>query len=100
MGILNKIIGKTAPTPELTIENISIQRLLSQCKKAKIDTLFITTSRSCPLCGPCNRKVYSLYGWNRKYPQLPPLAYKRQCPKCGNFIGATMYFPGISSPIK
>jgi hypothetical protein len=87
-------------TTMLNIENKSIERLIPQCKKYKIDTLFITTSCRCSFCKPYNRKIYSLYGWNKKYPKLPKFLLKRTCPECGVFFGASIYFPGINTKIK
>ncbi len=100
MGILDKLIGKKAPTPSPIIENTNILRLAPKCKEWKVDTLFITTKKSCPVCRQYNRKVYSLYGWNKKYPKIPSVLLQSKCPKCGGSIGATLYQPGISSPVK
>lgn len=80
------------------VENISIQRAIPNCQKWKTDTLFITTRRTCPVCSKYNRKVYSLYGWNKKYPKLPDALLKRRCPNCGTPAGASTFFPGISTP--
>lgn len=96
MGLLNKFSINTSNS----IENISIQRLVPKCKDFKTDTLFITTRNSCELCKQYNRKVYSLYGWNKKYPKIPDILLKDKCPACGKGFGAAFYFPGISSPIK
>ena len=96
MGLLNKLLkGAAISTP--TIENVSIKRLAPKCKEWKIDTLFITTRNSCPLCSQYNRKVYSLYGWNKEYPKIPPILLKSKCPECNTNIGATLYPPGINS---
>lgn len=78
------------------IENISIQRLIPSIRRNKIDTLSITTSSYCSTCKKYNRKVYSLYGWNKKYPVLPEFLFQRQCPDCDYFIGATIFYPGIA----
>lgn len=100
MGILDKLLSKPPSTSDLTIENASIQRLAPKCKEWKTDTLFISTRKSCPLCSQYNRKVYSLYGWNKKYPKIPPILLKSKCPECGGSIGATLYQPGINLPVK
>lgn len=97
MNFLNKLFKSTAPNS--LIENPSLQRLVPKCKKWKIDTLFIVTRKNCPLCSQYNRKVYSLYGWNNKYPRLPDFLLKRNCPSCKVCIGASIYFPGVNSPI-
>lgn len=85
---------------ELHIENISIQRLEPKCEEWEIDTLRISTSRNCVDCSGYNGKIYSLYGWNKEYPQLPEILLKRKCPECNCCIGATIYFPNINDPIK
>ncbi|MBS5064554.1 MAG: hypothetical protein KHZ58_12310 [Hungatella hathewayi] len=100
MGLLNKLFNGT-PTPKSSIiENISIQRLVPKCKEWNVDTIFITTRKNCPLCSQYNRKVYSLYGWNKKYSKIPDILLKQKCPECGGSIGATIYQPGINTPIK
>lgn len=86
MGLLDKLL-KGNPT----IENTSIQRLVPKCKEWKTDALFIATRKSCPVCSPYNRKVYSLYGWSKKYPKIPDVLLKQKCPECNGSIGATMY---------
>lgn len=99
MGLLDKLKIKTMHqgTP---IENPSIQRLAPKCKEWKTDALFITTRKSCPVCSQYNRKVYSLYGWDKKYPKIPSILLQHKCPECGGSIGATLYQPGINSPVK
>lgn len=98
MGLLSKLLSSTlAPQPP-KIENISIQRLVPKLKEWKIDTLFISTSRICPLCSQYNRKVYSLYGWNKRYAKIPDILLKQKCPGCACSIGVTLYTPGINSP--
>lgn len=82
------------------IENIQLQRILPKCKEWKIDTLFVSTSRNCSTCKPYNRQIYSLYGWNKKYPKLPTFLYQRKCPDCEKFIGINIFQPGISSEPK
>lgn len=82
------------------IENVCISRDLPNLRKWKIDTLFITTSVHCDLCTKYNRKVYSLYGWNKKYPILPNFLKQNNCPMCHRSIGATIYFDETSSKPK
>jgi hypothetical protein len=94
MGLFNKLFNNTA-TQTPPIENTSIKRLAPKCREWKIDTLFITTRNSCSFCRSYNRKIYSLYGWNKKYPKIPPVLLKNKCPECNVFIGATIYFPDI-----
>lgn len=98
MGFINKFLGNN--TQPKVIENVSIKRLAPKCKDFKTDTLLITTRNSCDLCKQYNHKVYSLYGWSKKYPRIPDSLLQSKCPACGKSIGATFYFPGVSSPIK
>lgn len=100
MGLFDKLFKSTPAPPQPTIENISIQRLVPKCKERKTDTLFITTRSSCPVCRQYNRKIFSLYGWNKKYPKLPDFLLNQKCPECGESIGATIYHPGVNSPVK
>lgn len=86
MGFLKNIFSDNP-----SIENPSIQRLIPKCKEWKTDTLYISTSRNCPLCKQYNCKVFSLYGWNKKYKKLPDFLLQRKCPECGCSIGATLY---------
>lgn len=91
MGFFEKLLKScSAPQPP-AIENISIQRLSPKCKEWKTDLLFITTQKRCPLCSQYNRKIFSLYGWNKKHPKIPDVLLKQKCPECGGSIGATMY---------
>lgn len=90
MRLLDKLIKSTPTSQQPKVENISIQRLIPQIKKWKIDTVFITTSNNCTFCKQYNRKYYSLYGWNKKYDKLPEFLLQRKCPHCGKIIGATM----------
>jgi transposase len=89
MGLFQKIITRTVN--ESTIDNISIKRLAPKCKEWKIDTLLISTRKTCPCCGQYNNKIYSLYGWSKKYPKIPDALLKRKCVECGVVIGACMY---------
>lgn len=91
MGLLNSLFKSTSNAQPPIIENISVQRLIPKCKEWKTDTLLITTRKSCPLCKQYNRKVYSLYGWSKKYPKIPDVLLKQKCPECGGSIGATLY---------
>lgn len=82
------------------IENVSINRLIPQCKKQKEDVLIFSTSRRCPECKKYNKKIYSLYGWSKKYPKVPDILLGRTCPVCNRVIGACMYFEGINTKPK
>lgn len=95
MGLFKKI-----KTPPHNIENLSIQRLIPKCTEWKIDTLFISTSSNCECCKQYNKKIYSLYGWNKKYSRLPVFLLHQKCPECGHSIGASLYQPGINSSIR
>lgn len=98
MGLLD--LFKTDKKPEPPIENIGIQRLAPKCKSWKVDTLLISTSRNCTQCKQYNKKVYSLYGWNKSYPKIPTYLFQQKCPTCGCSIGVSLYQPGINTPIK
>lgn len=84
-------IFKNILSAQPKIENISIQRLVPKCREWKKDTLYISTSRKCPCCKQYNGKIYSLYGWNKKYKKLPDFLLQQKCPECGCSIGATLY---------
>lgn len=83
----------------VNIENISIQRLIPKMKEWKVDTIMISTNRACPNCKMYNRKIYSVFGWSKKYQRLPDCLKSRMCSQCRNIIGATMYFEGISKKL-
>ena len=85
MGLFKKILS-----PQPKIENISIQRAIPKCKEWKIDTLYIATSKTCPCCKQYNQKIFSLYGWNKKYQKLPNFLLQQKCPECQKSIGATI----------
>jgi len=90
MGIFDFIRYNTGNVQN--IENISINRLIPDCKKQKNDTLIFSTSRNCSTCKIHNKKIYSLYGWNKKYPKVPEILLGRTCPVCNKVIGASMHF--------
>ncbi len=73
------------------IENISLKRLIPKCKEWKIDTLYVSTSNRCSTCKQYNKKIYSLYGWNKKYKKLPDFLLQRNCPECNCNIGFSMH---------
>lgn len=77
--------------------NKSFDDLIAKSKKWKIDTVFISTSNQCPVCSVYNRKIYSIYGWNKSYPILPDVLHNSRCPSCGRSIGMSMYQPGLNS---
>lgn len=78
-------------------ENTNLTRIIPKCHDYKSDTLLVTTSKNCPVCGQYNKHIYSLYGWDKNYPPLPAFINQRTCPSCGKYIGVSFYFPGISS---
>lgn len=98
MGLLDLFRNDKKTEPQ--IENVCIQRLVPKCKSWKVDTILISTSCNCTQCKPYNRKVYSLYGWNKSYPKIPTFLFQQKCPTCGCSIGASLYQPGINTPIK
>lgn len=82
------------------IENVSIQHMIPKMKEWKIDTIIMSTSRQCPDCKKYNKKIYSVFGWNKRYSKLPDCLKMSKCPKCNKSVGATMYFEGISTKPK
>lgn len=84
----------------VNIENISIQRMVPKMKERKIDTIIMSTSQQCPNCKIYNKEIYSMFGWNKKYPKLPDCLKVSKCPKCNKSIGATMYFEEITTKPK
>lgn len=84
----------------VNIENTSIQRMLPKMSERNIDTVIISTSQKCPNCKKYNKKIYSVFGRNKKYPKLPDCLKASKCPECNKAIGATMYFEGISTKPK
>lgn len=79
------------------IENICLIREIPKCKEWKIDTLYVTTSSHCTTCSVYNGRIFSLYGWNKKYPKFPTFLYQRKCPVCGKCIGVGIAFPDINT---
>lgn len=75
-----------------------IKECLENNKKWKNDYVLVTTTRTCPVCGKYNLKVYSISGKSKKYPKLPAeiSKYGGFCPKC--YLGISTYFDGISTP--
>lgn len=90
MGLFDKLLKGTPTSQQSTVENISLQRLIPKMREWKTDTVYISTSCNCPVCKPYNKKYYSFYGWNKKYPKAPDFILQRKCPKCGCSIGVTM----------
>lgn len=82
------------------IENISLKRLAPKLKEWKVDTVCVSTSRNCKVCKNYDGKIYSVYGWNKKYPKLPEVMHRQKCPDCGCSIGITLFQPGINSKLK
>lgn len=91
---------KPRRAPKITTENVSIQRLIPKSKEWGIDTVMIHTRKTCPYCNIYDRKVFSLYGWDKKYPRVPDLVLRHTCPQCGVIFGASGFFPGISTEPK
>lgn len=61
------------------------------------DTVFVTTSNLCPTCSMYNRRVYSLYGRDKRFPKLPAFLKQSQCPTCSVYIGQCKYFPFVKN---
>lgn len=99
MGIFNFLFGSVSKQ-QPTLENVSLQNLIPKMKTWNVDTVLITTSKRCPVCKVYEQKIYSLWGWNKKYSKLPEFLYQRRCPECNCYISASMYFSGISTKMK
>ena len=78
---------KEKSTPK--IESISLQRAVDKMEDYKVDTLYVYGTRNCPCCGKYEKKVFSFYGWDKKYPPLPEVFYKGKCPECGKVVGVS-----------
>lgn len=95
MGFFDKIFGRT-----VEINNASIKRLDPKVKEWKNDLLILKTSSKCKFCGIHNGKVYSLYGWNKKYAKFPESVSGNYCPHCRKPIIVSMYFEGVTTAPK
>ena len=87
--------------PEFLDKRISnlttIKDALKKNKDFKNDLVIVNTSRSCPICGKYDKKIYSISGKNTTYPKLPTEISKKGgfCPKCS--LSLCSYFEGIST---
>lgn len=77
--------------------NISLQRCIESLKdwKVKEDTVFFSASRFCPVCCIYNRRVFSMYGNDKRFPNLgdmPAFLLEQKCYECGCSFGYTIYF--------
>lgn len=86
MSLFKRNNKKTATPP---IQSVSLQRAVDKMENWKIDTLIASTDSSCPCCSRYQGKVFSFYGWDKKYPPLPEMFYVGKCPKCNNVVGVT-----------
>ena len=66
-------------------------------KDFKNDLVIVNTSRSCPVCGKYDKKIYSISGKSTTYPKLPTEISRKGgfCPKCS--LSLCSYFEGIST---
>lgn len=81
-------------------ENENLCAIASRFRGSKEDTVFVTTSRFCPICSTYNRRVYSLFGRYKAFPVLPDFLKQAICPECGVHIGYSHYFPGINGNLQ
>lgn len=100
-SIISRFKGQTPKdqVPPVEINNPNLLRIVPKIKDYKLDTVYIATKRSCPHCSVYNRKVYSVYGWNKEYPRIPDDLLKPCCPSCGGSFGFTFYFPELNSKV-
>lgn len=85
-------------------ENISLQRCISGINKwnldKKEDTVFLSASRICTLCCVYNRRIYSVFGNDKRFPRLldmPSFLLNSRCPECNGYLGYTVYFSYIEN---
>ncbi len=90
--------------PEFKDRRISnkarIEKDLKKYQSYKEDLVFLSTSRTCPICSKYNSKIYSISGKSKKYPKLPDAVIRDGgfCPNC--YVGIMMHMEGINSPRK
>lgn len=99
MGIL-EFFKKTSEQNYFASKNENLRAISMRFRNSKEDTVFVTTSRVCPVCSMYNRRIYSLYGRYKKFPLLPDFLKNDICPTCGVHIGYSHYFPGINGNLR
>lgn len=61
--------------PEFKDKRISnltrIRETLAKCKRDNVDTVIISTRKTCDVCKNYNHKIYSISGTNKKYKKIP-----------------------------
>ncbi len=82
------------------IENITLKRCIESIKKYDNgeDTVYLTSSAVCPECCIYDKRIFSVFGKDKRFPYLnnmPQFLKMRQCPSCGIYIGYSMYFSSI-----
>ena len=102
MGLFNYLIRKKQFSIMPTVNNITLQRCIDNMKRWETyeDTVYCTTSRTCLTCSIYERRVFSLYGKDKRFPNfqnMPIFLRESQCPECGKVIGYTNYFPDINN---
>lgn len=82
------------------VQNQGLRAVASRIRKSKDDTVYVYTSRLCPVCSMYNRRIYTLYGRTPAFPLLPTDLHAEKCKVCGCFIGYSHYFPGINGNLQ
>lgn len=80
------------------LSKANIMEVIKHAKEIGEDTLLITTSRSCSICGRYDNRVFSISGKHKKYPKLP-IEFTRDggvCPE--HFVSVHVFFDGINTP--
>lgn len=94
------LLGKSKKPDYSSVKNMSLRTISQKLKSIAEDTVFVTTSRICPVCSIYNRRIYSLFGQCRSFPILPNFLSNDVCPNCNKYIGFSRYFPNINGNLK
>lgn len=105
VGVLKLGILKFFRVKPIQTENVTLQRCISSIKKwgRNEDTVFFTASQCCSVCCIYDRRVFSIYGNDNRFPNLgdmPDFLLEQKCPKCGYHFGYTIYFSSIQDKRK
>ena len=99
MGLFDILKNKLVTNTNLAdIENLSLKRCIESIDRwnENEDTVYLTSSSVCPVCCIYDKRIFSVYGKDKRFPKLsnmPAFLKKRQCPECEKIIGYTIYFP-------
>lgn len=102
-GVIIKIFNllKKSNKPNyFSVKNKGLKAVSQQLKTAAEDTVFVTTSRICPVCSVYNRRIYTLFGRYGLFPILPNFLTYDVCPNCNKYIVFARYFPNINGNLE